>query len=279
MEVAELQELLASLRPSAERLRTQLAKGPLSSLTALNLQLQSELQRGPGLPGGQALCEGLREVLDGAGCSAAPALDDALEKRAQDYLREPLERLLEHSRRHDAERRGEAGGLTGPARKAVQQIQELSAQIVQRTFRSDRLELMDSRSLLVQQLLGSLEARQRTGGEVHELLAGRLQAFEEEHSGSTQACQAEVQHHSAVTETLDRNLESVASYLREKERAREVEDQATAEQQQRRFERVSKVVQTMQEACETILEIAEEGRRDRMQLLRAELEEQVARQV
>ncbi|CAK0901489.1 unnamed protein product [Prorocentrum cordatum] len=35
----------------------------------------------------------------------------------------------------------------------------------------------------------------------------------------------------------------------------------------------------MQEACETILEIAEEGRRDRMQLLRAELEEQVARQV
>ncbi|CAK0901491.1 unnamed protein product, partial [Prorocentrum cordatum] len=83
MEVAELQELLASLRPSAERLRTQLAKGPLSSLTALNLQLQSELQRGPGLPGGQALCEGLREVLDGAGCSAAPALDDALEKRAQ----------------------------------------------------------------------------------------------------------------------------------------------------------------------------------------------------
>jgi len=281
-ETSEFRELAKSHGALAEQMRHSLDDVPLSSLTALHMELQSEMQRSPSSGsaiGGVALCDGLRDVLDSAGRGVPSVANDLFAVWVQEFVRQPLQEI--HTR---AQRVASLiNSYVTQEHSMVERIRSVSEQICQPGYRSDRVELMDTRSVLAQHLLALLREKQREvdGKEpdMVSLLDVKLRSFEQAHSASLQTHRDEVAHHGAAAENLFRQTEMLARYKEQKGRSYHIETKTTEERGQQRAAKVLRVAEVLQQAFTGILETIEECRHDGARRCRVEHEQQHVAQV
>jgi len=161
-------------------------------------------------------------------------------------------------------------------------IRALSEQICEPGYRADRVELMDTRSVLVQQLLNALVAKQRVVGASEAkmmLLEKKQRSFEQAQSTCLRARRAEVARHGTVAEDLIRKDEFLERYLQQKLQALASEDQAAEIRAEQRAKKVLRVSEHLQEAFAGILETIEECRHDKSRLSQSVLDRDHSTQI
>jgi len=264
-EIRRFQDQAALLAPESEQLRSRLVEAPLNSLRLLHQELLSELQRSPESSraiGGEALCKGLREVLDGTGQSAMSSVTDVYEIWVQKYLREPLEEIYEHRKQiTDLLDRNAAVELN-----IAKEIQVLSSQISQPGSGPSAPDLVEARSTAVQKLLSCMGAKHKavSGSKPRssKLLESKLVEFEQAHAQSLVVLREEASEHAAAAECIDLQVKAVKNYMEQKDRIHSINGGAAAERRQQRVAKVSRMIGVLREAFTDILEMLQECRQD-----------------
>mmetsp|Transcript_113010 Transcript_113010/g.205497 ORF Transcript_113010/g.205497 Transcript_113010/m.205497 type:complete len:928 (-) Transcript_113010:195-2978(-) len=274
-ETSIVQKELALLRPNSESLRHSLNNVPLSSLSSLQKLLRKEVQQNSIGIGGEELVQDLQMLLETSSVGAPDSTNNLFEAWVQEFVHEPLHELFEHAKQVMVSMEMNMAMEHG----ILKQIRSLSEQICQPGYRSDRVELMDTRSVLVQQLLTALGAKQRALGMAESktaVLDRKLHAFEQDHSSVVRAHREEVAKHTEIAEDLARKAQTMEKYTQQKERAYLLEDKAAEDRRQQRAKKFRRISESLQEAFSSILETIEECRHDKSRVIQAQLEQQHA---
>lgn len=276
-DLRELCEFADNCVLEAEKLRPEMNELHLGSLSVLHAHLQSEQQNNPESPravGLEGLCDGLRNVLDSVEHSASPATNTVFEAWVREFWQEPLEEIREQNQK--VQTLLESSSAT--EQSMVKHIKSLSEQISQPGFNPNALELMNTRSVLVQQLLSALGMKQSTipSYEPRDVLKGKLQAFERAYDASTKRLCDERSRHATIVEDLSQRVESVTRYLQQKDRAHASEQKAAAGRRSLRMAKIRWVAEALQQAFTDLFETLQECRSDSARLVKAELVKTVA---